>query len=152
MPAPTDIVIVRIDDRSIGQLGTWPLPRSLHGRVIDRLHAAGAREIVYDIQFTEPSDDEAEDLALYDAIGNAGGVTLATSQMDAHGNTNVLGGDANLAQVGAQAAAANLTTSHGGVMTRFPYVVLASRASPSWLQSACAASRSRDRGSPAEAR
>ena len=114
---------MKIDDRTFGELNKpWPLSRSLHARVIDRLHAAGAREIVYDVQFTEPRTP-AEDGDLYDAIGAAGNVTLATSQSDAQGRTNVLGGDANLAQVHARAAAANLTTSQGGVITHYPYEV-----------------------------
>ena len=33
----------------------WPFPRSLHAQAIDRLHADGARAIVYDVQFTEPT-------------------------------------------------------------------------------------------------
>jgi CHASE2 domain-containing sensor protein len=120
VPRPSSIVVVTIDDDSIDHLGRWPFPRSLHGRVIDRLHAAGAKEIVYDVQFTEPSHDARQDQALYDAIGRAGGATLATSQSDQQGHTNVLGGDANLAQVHARAAAANLTTTAGGTITRFP--------------------------------
>jgi CHASE2 domain-containing sensor protein len=123
VPAPTDIVIVKIDDRTFGELGkAWPFSRSLHAQMIDHLHAAGAREIVYDVQFTEPRPGN-QDIDLYDAIGAAGGVTLATSQSDAQGHTNVLGGDANLALVHARAAAANLTTSEGGVITHYPYEV-----------------------------
>jgi CHASE2 domain-containing sensor protein len=122
VPRPTDIVIVKIDDQSIGELGGWPFSRLLHAHVVDRLHAAGARGIVYDVQFTEPRGTQ-QDLALYHAIGAAGGATLATSQVDAHGAANVLGGDANLAKVHASAAAANLTTASGGVITRFPYAV-----------------------------
>jgi CHASE2 domain-containing sensor protein len=120
---PSNILIVNIDDESIDELGKWPFPRSLHGRVIERLHAEGAKEIVYDVQFTEPSADPSQDIALYDAIGAAGGVTLATSQSDQNGHTNVLGGDANLADVHARAAAANLTTTAGGSITRFPRAV-----------------------------
>jgi CHASE2 domain-containing sensor protein len=123
VPRPTDIVVVRIDDESIGKLERWPFRRSLHGRMVDRLHAAGVREIVYDVQFTERSKDANEDLALYDAIRAAGGAVLATSQSDARGDTNVLGGDANLARVNARAAAANLTASSGGSLTHFPYEV-----------------------------
>jgi CHASE2 domain-containing sensor protein len=123
VPRPTGIVIVKIDDQTFDELGRpWPFPRSLHGRVIDRLHAAGAKEIVYDVQFTEPTT-AAQDLALYHAIGRAGDVTLATSESDGEGHTNVLGGDANLARVHARAGAANLTTSSGGVVTGFPYEV-----------------------------
>jgi HD-GYP domain-containing protein (c-di-GMP phosphodiesterase class II) len=121
---PTSIVIVKIDDQSFGELEKrWPFPRSYHARLIDQLHASGAKEIVYDVQFTEPSAKPEEDVALYDAIGAAGGVTLATSESDGKGHTNVLGGDANLAKVHARAAAANLTTSAGGVITQFPYEV-----------------------------
>ena len=41
----------------------------LHARMIDRLREAGVRQIVYDVQFTEPSEDPDDDLALYDAVG-----------------------------------------------------------------------------------
>jgi HD-GYP domain-containing protein (c-di-GMP phosphodiesterase class II) len=120
---PSGIVIVKIDDRTFGDLNRqWPFPRSLHARVIDRLHAAGAKSIVYDVQFTEPTTP-TQDLALYRAIGAAGDVTLATSESDGHGHTNVLGGDASLAHAHARAAAANLDTSDGGTVTRFPYEV-----------------------------
>jgi HD-GYP domain-containing protein (c-di-GMP phosphodiesterase class II) len=120
---PTSIVVVTIDDQSFGKLEhTWPFPRSYHARVISRLHAAGAKAIVYDVQFTEPTTPQ-QDTALYNAIAAAGGVTLATSESDAQGHTDVLGGDANLARAHASAAAANLTTSSGGVITRYPYAV-----------------------------
>ena len=122
-PRPAGITIVKIDDRTFGDLGIrWPFPRGLHGRLIDRLHAAGAKEIVYDVQFTEQTTG-SQDLALYRAIGAAGGATLATSESDAQGRTNVLGGDANLAKVNARAAAANLETSAGGIVTRYPRAV-----------------------------
>jgi len=123
VPRPTGIVIVKIDDQTFDELGrAWPFPRSLHARVINRLHADGARGIVYDVQFTEPTN-ASQDLALYRAVGLAGNVTLATSESDAQGHTNVLGGDANLARVHAHAGAANLTTSSGGIVTGYPYAV-----------------------------
>jgi HD-GYP domain-containing protein (c-di-GMP phosphodiesterase class II)/CHASE2 domain-containing sensor protein len=120
---PNDVVVVGIDDVTFGDLGRqWPFPRSLHARAIDNLHRAGAREIVYDVQFTEPTAPE-EDRALFEAIRRAGGAVLATSETDAHGRTNVLGGDANLATVDARAAAANLVNDPGGSVTRFPHRV-----------------------------
>ena len=119
---PTSVVVVTIDDQSIGELGQWPFVRSLHAKMIDRLHASGAKQIVYDVQFTEPTVAK-EDNALFRAIGAAGGVVLATSQSDGRGHSDVLGGDANLRSVHARAAAANLTTSAGGVITSYPYAV-----------------------------
>ena len=45
---------------------------------------------------------------------------LVTGETDGHGHTNVLGGDENLARIGARAAAANLTTTAGGTITPLP--------------------------------
>jgi CHASE2 domain-containing sensor protein len=116
---PDDVVVVAVDDVTFSELGhAWPLPRSLYGRAVDRLHAAGAREIVLDVQFTEPTK-EREDMALYNAIKRAGGAVLATSETDGHANTNVLGGDENLRAIGARAAASNLPGEGRGVLRRF---------------------------------
>jgi CHASE2 domain-containing sensor protein len=120
---PDDVVVVGIDAKSFDVLRQqWPFPRSLHGRAVRRLHAAGAREIVYDIQFTEPTKPR-EDLALYRAIAAAGGAVLATSESDAQGRTNVLGGDANLRRINARAAASDLHNDSTGAITRFPRTV-----------------------------
>src|SRR4051794_17498143 len=82
----SDVAVIAIDDRSLGELRQrWPLSRTLHAQVIDRLHAAGVRAIIYDVQFTEPTTPRA-DLALYQAIDRAGGAVLATTQTDAHGH------------------------------------------------------------------
>jgi CHASE2 domain-containing sensor protein len=118
---PNDVVVVGIDDVTFSDLHQqWPFPRRLHARAIDRLKAAGARTIVYDVQFTEPTD-QRDDLALYDAVRRAGNVVLATTETDAKGHTNVLGGDANLRAAHAVAAASNLPTGPGGVFERVPY-------------------------------
>ena len=117
---PDDVAVVGVDSATLTGLGLqWPFPRSLHGRVIRRLHAAGAREIVYDVQFTEATKPR-EDLALYDAVGAAGGAVLATSEVGERGATHVLGGDDNLARVNARAGASNLTNDGAGAVTRFP--------------------------------
>jgi len=122
--APTDeVVVVAVDGRTFADLGRpWPFPRSLYGRAARRLHAAGAREIVFDIQFTEPTE-EREDLALYDGIARAGGAVLATSESDERGRTNVLGGDENLEVIGARAAASNVSDGEAGMIRSFPYAV-----------------------------
>src|SRR3954451_15496001 len=115
-----DVVVVAIDAKTFDALREqWPFPRSLHGTAVRRLHAAGTREIVYDVQFTEPTTNR-EDLSLYRAIGAAGGAVLATSESDGNGHTNVLGGDANLRRVNAEAAASDLHNDGSGAITRFP--------------------------------
>jgi CHASE2 domain-containing sensor protein len=116
---PADVVVVAVDDVTFSDLGRqWPFPRGMHARAIDRLRAAVARTIVYDVQFTEATT-ERDDLALYDAVRRAGNVVLATSETDAHGHTNVLGGDENVAAAHSRAAASNLPTGPGGVFQRF---------------------------------
>ncbi|MES2904608.1 MAG: EAL domain-containing protein [Pseudomonadota bacterium] len=47
--ASGDIVVATIDDASQAALGTWPWPRSLQARIIDRLSDAGASKIVVDL-------------------------------------------------------------------------------------------------------
>src|SRR5579875_2298062 len=123
-PTPDDVAIVAIDDRTFSALGLrWPFPRRLDGEVIRILHADGARAIAYDVQFTEPSDPK-DDLSLFHAVGAARHVVLATTEVDASGQTDVLGGPANLRRVHAIAAAANLPAGAGGVIRRYPYRML----------------------------
>ena len=120
---PQNVVVVGIDNKTLNTLHMhWPFPRSLDARAIDRLRADGARAIVYDIQFTTQTS-EAQDLALYRAIARAGNVVLATTEIGPHGETNVLGGDANLAHAHAHAAAANFRANSSGVIQRYPYAV-----------------------------
>ncbi len=117
---PGDVVVVGIDAKSFDVLRRqWPFPRSLHGQAVRRLHADGARAIVYDVQFTEPTEPR-EDLALYRALGASGGAVLATSESDGRGHTDVLGGDANLRRVHSRAAASDLENDDAGAITRFP--------------------------------
>ena len=124
--SPAGVAVVAIDGKTFSDLQQqWPFPRSLHAAMIERLHADGASTIVYDVQFTEPSRLGArDDLELYRAIGRAGKVVLATTEVDAGGQTNVLGGDANLRQVHAVAAASNLPADADGVIRRYPYSML----------------------------
>lgn len=51
-----DIVIVGIDNDSLTSIGRWPWPRERHAEAVDRLKAAGARIILYDVLFIEPTD------------------------------------------------------------------------------------------------
>jgi len=120
---PRETVVIAVDDVTFDALRIqWPFPRSMFARVTDRLHRAGAREIVLDVQFTEPTEPQ-EDLALFDAIGRAGGAVLATGESDDEGNTLVLGGEENLREIGAVAAAADVPDEDAGVVRGMERVV-----------------------------
>ena len=119
-PSPNDVAIVAIDDKTFSALKKrWPFPRRLDADVIRRLDADGARAIAYDVQFTEPSDPFDDD-KLFEAVGAARNVVLATTEVDASGQTDVLGGSANLRRAHAVAAAANLPADAGEVIRRYP--------------------------------
>ena len=74
--ASGQIVLVKIDDDSLRQVGRWPWPRRYHAQLTDRLTAAGAKRILFDLTFfgvTTPTDDRA----FADAIKRSGRVVLA---------------------------------------------------------------------------
>ncbi|MCX7834726.1 MAG: adenylate/guanylate cyclase domain-containing protein [bacterium] len=71
------IVIVAADDHSeIALNKRFPYSRDLWAKVIDHLNAAGAKWIVFDIQFATPGDS-LEDTELANAIKRAKNVLLA---------------------------------------------------------------------------
>jgi CHASE2 domain-containing sensor protein len=114
-PAP-NLLVVAIDDKTFSDLGLqWPFPRRWHARAIDRLRRAGARSIVYDVQFTEQTT-ERDDNALITAVERADGVVLATAETDERGRTNVFGGDDIVRSIGARVGASNLPEGRGGIL------------------------------------
>ncbi len=68
-----DIALVAIDEKSLDHLGPWPWNRRVHGRLIEKLEAAGADIIVFDILFTEATPDDS---SLASAMRSHGGVIL----------------------------------------------------------------------------
>lgn len=78
------VVVVGIDQPTFAALRLqWPFPRATHGKLVDQLRRDGARVIVLDLQFTEPSSrGEDDDLALVDAMDRAQNVVLASSEVD----------------------------------------------------------------------
>jgi adenylate cyclase len=78
-PPPPELLIVEIDEHSFQELRkAWPWPRRYHAELIRHLKAAGARLIVFDVLFVEPTDP-ADDQLLTEAIREAGNVILATT-------------------------------------------------------------------------
>jgi len=83
--------------------------------VIETRPAAGARLIVYDISFDRPTNEGA-DLALFEAAHRAAPVIFATSLISPVGETEVLGGNSNLASIGDEPAASELIPDTDGVL------------------------------------
>ena len=78
--AVTNVAIVYLDEashRDLNQPMTAPWDRSLHAKLIEQLTAQGAKAIVFDILFTDPSPNPAADDELASAIKKSGRVILA---------------------------------------------------------------------------
>ncbi|MEZ4216636.1 MAG: CHASE2 domain-containing protein [Myxococcota bacterium] len=71
-----DAAVVGIDPRSI-HLWAWPWSRALHARLVDALEDAGARAVVFDIDFA-PARDAEGDALFARAIERSGRVVLAS--------------------------------------------------------------------------
>lgn len=76
----TDILIVSIDDASFNDIQQfWPWPREMHGALLARLKSAGARLVVFDLIFSEPSSfGELDDLYFAESIRNNAPVVLGS--------------------------------------------------------------------------
>ena len=76
-----EIVVIGIDDTSFSALdesvGRWPWPRWIHGDLVDSLDQYGASQIIFDVIFSETSEEEM-DLYFAEAIGRAKRVILAS--------------------------------------------------------------------------
>lgn len=63
-----DISIVAIDDQSLSAIGTWPIPRKNHAKLIRQLQLFGAKVVALDILFPENSQDLSQDEDFAQAI------------------------------------------------------------------------------------
>ncbi len=76
-PGHSPIRIVDIDDKSLAQIGQWPWPRAIVARLVERLAAAGAAVVAFDIDFAEP--DRTSPKLLLPLIAQ-NGVSAASAQ------------------------------------------------------------------------
>jgi adenylate cyclase len=121
--SPPQVAVVGIDDDTFSELDLqWPFPRRLHAKLIDRLVEDGAKVIAYDVQFTEQTVPR-EDSELIEAVGHAGNVVLATSEVSPQGKHAIFGGNAVLRRIGARAGNTLYIPDSDGTVRRFPYAL-----------------------------
>ncbi|NOT15529.1 MAG: CHASE2 domain-containing protein [Methylotenera sp.] len=76
-PAPSNVVIVSVDEVSLNKVGRWPWSREVHANLIDQLSKARASVIGFDIILSEPElKNPQSDILLAQAIGRAGNVVM----------------------------------------------------------------------------
>jgi adenylate cyclase len=115
---PKDIVVVKVDDKTFNDLQKrWEDFRPDHADLIRRLKKDGAKVIVYDVQFTEPSKPghEEDDNKLITAVGDAGNVVLATT------GAPVFGDNALVRQYNGRVGDAEFPTDPGDYFRRMRY-------------------------------
>ncbi len=74
--ASGDIVLVKIDDQSLRDVGRWPWPRRDLARLLDQLTRAGAKRTFFDLTFYDPTTP-ADDRIFSQSLQRSGSAVLA---------------------------------------------------------------------------
>jgi adenylate cyclase len=122
-PTPDRVVIVGIDDPTLNEGGLkFPFRRRYHAQVIRNLDKAGAAVIAYDVQFTQESTSLNDDIALIEAVRSAAPkVVLATTAVEAGGQTQIFGGGRGLRYSRAIPAFSSFEKDADGIQRRMLY-------------------------------
>lgn len=75
IPPHPDVVIVAIDDASLGRVGAWPWPRELMARLIEVIESSRPRAVAVDVLYAEPGSG-AGDKALAQVMRKHGNVYM----------------------------------------------------------------------------
>ena len=73
--ASGDIVLVKIDDVSVREVGAWPWPRARYAELTDKLTDAGAKRIFFNVPLSGPTT-EADDRQFTEALRRSGRAVL----------------------------------------------------------------------------
>ena len=90
--ASGEIVLVKIDDKSLREVGEWPWPRGTQARLYEELTRLQPKQVVADLMYvgaTGPTDDQA----LAAALTAAGNVTIAVQSRVGQGSGKEKPGD-----------------------------------------------------------
>jgi adenylate cyclase len=120
-PAPGNLIVVGIDDKTFDELDErWPFSRNRFAKALETVSAADPSVIVYDVQFTEESDNPRADNRLIEASRAAGNVVFSTTETGERGESNVFGGGEALAYARAESGNGLFPEDPGGVVRRLP--------------------------------
>jgi adenylate cyclase len=118
--APRDVVIVGIDDKTLGDKPNafLPLDRHRDAKVIRRLQAAGAAVIAYDVELTDQTTPSADNAVIGAVRKAAPKVVLGTSDVSRTGKAGTFGGGQGLAYSKATPAAIEFPNDADGRIRR----------------------------------
>ncbi|MBI2094623.1 MAG: CHASE2 domain-containing protein [Candidatus Omnitrophica bacterium] len=116
------IAVIEISDDSVAAIGRWPWERSWHAALLRALKESGARAVVFDVLFSEPSDP-AKDAALSQAISESGRVYFAEIVETLFGQKSLLKSLPEFTSVARGEGHINVEPDADGVMRRVPLVL-----------------------------
>lgn len=67
-PADPQVLVVGIDEDALAKLGRWPWSREVHAQLVTLLDTRPPAATAFDLLFTEPSADPAQDQLFADAL------------------------------------------------------------------------------------
>ncbi|MFM0306002.1 CHASE2 and HATPase_c domain-containing protein [Paraburkholderia sediminicola] len=117
---PRKIVVIAIDDRTVGSLGGWPLGLQLHAQLIDRLTQSGVAAIGFDVvtaHATHATDEEVKAFAA--AIKLNGKVVTRLSREQAPGKSMAYLSDPTIAAASYASGHIGVHVDHDGVVRSF---------------------------------
>ena len=118
-----NIVIVEIGDDTFNTLNErWPFPREYHAKLIENLEKAGANQIIFDIEFTERTNIDADSklaaaIAKYDNIILSG--KLISTQYNNSVREQLLSPIPILTQTGTEWGTVNISADPDGFVRRY---------------------------------
>jgi len=78
--APSDIIIIDIDESSLAEIGQWPWSRDIHAELLNKI--VSAKVVGFDVIFSEPSGDAEMDAAFAVSIVNFDGLVVLPQVID----------------------------------------------------------------------
>jgi diguanylate cyclase len=121
--ASGQIAVVEIDARSLKSISDWPWPRRVHADLVDKLRAAGARTIVFDVDLSATTN-AADDNALAAALARSeGAVVLPTFRQPVSEGSNVFTENLPIAPLRANAflGSVNVQPDADGQLRHYSY-------------------------------
>ena len=119
--ASGEIVVIKIDDASQREFGSWPWPRAVQAELIDRLGQAGAKQIVFDIamNFSSAAKDDSR---FVEALQRSKRVVLPVHLRSGPGSGSALS-NRPLAQMAAHSklGVMSFPYNYEGAVWRVPY-------------------------------
>lgn len=116
--ASGEVVVVEMDAASLAAIRRWPWDRAHYATLVDKLDAAGARSIAFDVDFSATSKPESDERLRQSLLAARSPIILPTfSQAAGHGSRRVLDSMpiAPLRQAGALASVSVVPDSDGQV-------------------------------------